>query len=56
MLLREKNGYSWELNSGMQDGGPILEKDAEEPDDILFTSRPSTSAADIRLIHMQIIT
>ncbi|XP_050422459.1 syntaxin-10 [Adelges cooleyi] len=41
MLPRGKNGYSWEINSGTQDSEPLLEQ--ENDDDLLFTSRPSTS-------------
>lgn len=53
MMPRGKNGYSWELNSGTQDSEPLLERDIEGPDDVLFTSRPGTSTfvADMLSSH-----
>ncbi|XP_060878983.1 syntaxin-10 isoform X1 [Metopolophium dirhodum] len=53
MMPRGKNGYSWELNSGTQDSEPLLERDTEDPDDVLFTSRPGTSTfvADMLSSH-----
>ncbi|KAL4113957.1 hypothetical protein QTP88_017503 [Uroleucon formosanum] len=53
MMPRGKNGYSWELNSGTQDSEPLLERNTEDPDDVLFTSRPGTSTfvADMLSSH-----